>query len=68
MFVAAGFLVGLVVAVRAEHRHRIEQARQRAAIAARADYEHAAIMSGDDRYGTFGQYPPAPLVAGQIRC
>jgi hypothetical protein len=41
MFVAAGFLVGLVIAVRVEHRHRIEQARQRAAIAARADYPGA---------------------------
>jgi hypothetical protein len=34
--------------------------RVHAAIAARADYEHAAIMSGDVWRGTFGQYQPAP--------
>jgi hypothetical protein len=29
------------------------------AIAARADYEHAAIMRGDDMTGMFGQFQPA---------
>jgi hypothetical protein len=31
----------------------------RAAVAARADYEHAAIMRGDTWRGTFGRYEPA---------
>jgi hypothetical protein len=31
-----------------------------AAIAARADYEHAAIIRGDTWSGTFGQFQPAP--------
>jgi hypothetical protein len=31
-----------------------------AAIAARADFEHAAVMRGDVWRGTFGQYQPAP--------
>jgi hypothetical protein len=31
-----------------------------AAIAARADYEHTAMMRGDERLGTFGRYQPAP--------
>jgi hypothetical protein len=34
------------------------------AIAARADYEHSAMMRGDNWRGTFGRYQPAPLVAG----
>jgi hypothetical protein len=32
-----------------------------AAIAARAYYEHAAIMRGDDMTGLFGRYQPATL-------
>lgn len=28
---------------------------------ARADFEHAAIMRGDERLGTYGQHPPAEL-------
>jgi hypothetical protein len=31
-----------------------------AAIAARADFEHAAVMRGDVWRGTFGRYEPAP--------
>jgi hypothetical protein len=30
------------------------------AIAARADYEYAAVMRGDNWRGTFGRYQPAP--------
>ncbi|MGH3956499.1 MAG: hypothetical protein ACRDTI_20935 [Mycobacterium sp.] len=53
--VAAGVIVGgsLIggwgLARRRDHR---------AALAARADYEHAALMAGHPA-GTFGRYPPA---------
>jgi hypothetical protein len=30
------------------------------AIAARADFEHAAVMRGDAWRGMFGRYQPAP--------
>lgn len=33
---------------------------ERAAIAARADWEHAALMRGDMLAGIYGIYPPAP--------
>jgi hypothetical protein len=38
----------------AAERHRL------AAIAARADQQHAWIIAGDDR-GAYGQYPPAAI-------
>ena len=42
-------------------RHALDASRWRhAAIAARADYEHAAVMRGDAWRGTFGQYQPVP--------
>jgi hypothetical protein len=60
VFVAAGIAYGAYLGARAAHRcHRRRQCEY-AAIAARADYEHAAIMRGDDCRGTFGRYQPAP--------
>ncbi len=44
---------------RAVRRHRLRQ-RVHAAIAVRADFEHAAVMRGDEWRGTFGRYEPAP--------
>jgi hypothetical protein len=65
VLVAAGILTVVLIAVflaaRAEARRRDQRRRYRAAIAARADYEHAAIMRGDAWLGTFGRYQPAPL-------
>jgi hypothetical protein len=58
--VAAGLIGAVVLAARAAQRRDLEAARRRAAIAARADYEHAAIMRGDTCLGTFGQFQPAP--------
>jgi hypothetical protein len=50
---------GAFLAARAAVRcHRRRQCAH-AAIAARADYEHAAIMRGDNWRGTFGRYQPA---------
>jgi hypothetical protein len=60
VFVAAGVAFGLFLAARAAvRRHHLRQ-WEHAAIAARADYEHAAIMRGDVWRGTFGRYEPAP--------
>ncbi len=54
--VAAG-LVGLVVLVVRSVRRRREEM---AAIAARADDQHQAVLRGDDQWGVFGQKPLAP--------
>jgi type II secretory pathway pseudopilin PulG len=35
-----------------------EIASQNAAMAARADYEHNALMDGDTETGIYGQFPP----------
>jgi lysylphosphatidylglycerol synthetase-like protein (DUF2156 family) len=35
------------------------EARRRAAMAARADQQHAWVLQGDER-GVYGQYPAAP--------
>jgi hypothetical protein len=60
IFVAAAIAYGVFVAARgAVRRHRRRQ-QVHAAIAARADYEHAAIVRGDAWRGTFGRYEPAP--------
>ena len=41
------------------HRQRVaEREAEHAAIAARADRQHAWVFSGDDR-GVYGAYPPA---------
>lgn len=41
------------------HLAAVEQtARERAAIAARADEQHAQVLAGDER-GVYGDYPPA---------
>ena len=41
------------------HRQRVaEREAEHAAIAARADRQHAVVFSGDDR-GVYGAYPPA---------
>ncbi len=50
-------LVGLVMLlVRSVQRRREEIA----AIAARADDQHQAVLRGDDQWGVFGQKPPTP--------
>ena len=48
VFVAAGIAYGVYLTARAAARSHRRQMRVHAAIAARADYEHAAIMRGDD--------------------
>jgi hypothetical protein len=59
IFVAAGIAFGAFLAARAAgRRHRRRQCAH-AALAARADFEHAAIMRGDVWRGTYGQYLPA---------
>lgn len=52
--------------------HRVEQRRiaelaRIAAIAARADEQHAQIMAGDDR-GIYGAYPPVEPPRGPRGC
>jgi hypothetical protein len=68
MFAAGGFWAGFVwllfqlgVAVLPFVLSKIgeRQNRQRTEAAARADYEHAAIMRGDMHLGIYGKYPPA---------
>jgi hypothetical protein len=60
IFVAAAIAYGAYLTARAAVRRHRRQMRVHAAIAARADYEHAAIIRGDDWLGTFGRYQPAP--------
>jgi di/tricarboxylate transporter len=60
IFVAAGIAYGVYLTARAAvGSHRRRQCVH-ATIAARADYEHAAIMRGNNWRGTFGRYQPAP--------
>jgi hypothetical protein len=54
-FAAAGFGLWCVTTrqdAKLERKHR-----QRAALVARADQQHAWILAGDDR-GLYGEYPP----------
>jgi hypothetical protein len=44
--------------VSAAVQRQLERQRQ-AAIAARADSQHAAVLAGDGRLGVYGDYPPA---------
>jgi len=60
VFVAAGIAYGAYLGARAAVRRHRRRQWVHAAIAARADYEHTAIMRGDTWRGTFGQYQPAP--------
>jgi hypothetical protein len=60
VFLAAGIVAGAVWAGRAAHTRRATRRRQLAGIAARADYDHAAIMRAGAWRGTFGRYQPAP--------
>jgi hypothetical protein len=39
--------------------HAIERRRRDAALCARADRQHAAILAGDEATGVYGEYPPA---------
>ena len=59
-FVAAGVAFGVFLAARAAIRRHRRRQLAHAAIAARANYEHWLLMSGDEWHGTFGQYRPAP--------
>jgi hypothetical protein len=61
MFVAAGIAYCVFLGARAAVRCHRRRQWAHAAIAARADYEHAAIMRGDNWRGTFGRYQPASL-------
>lgn len=62
LFLAMGLVwLGVKVAARSWDRteaRRLETAKHHAALVARADLEHAAIMRGDER-GVYGRYPPA---------
>jgi O-antigen ligase len=60
VFLATAIAYGAYLTARAAVRSHRRQMRVHAAIAVRADYEHAAIMRGDTWRGTFGQYQPAP--------
>jgi membrane protein implicated in regulation of membrane protease activity len=47
--------------IEAEDAQRAQaEARRRAAVAARADQQHAWVMARDDR-GVYGLYPPAAI-------
>jgi hypothetical protein len=77
MFAAGGFWVGFVwllfqigIAVLPlvlskfgdrRERQRAEQARREAETAARAEYEHAAMMRGEIGLGTYGAFQPEDL-------
>lgn len=63
VFLAAGIVAGAVWAGRAAHTRRATRRRQLAGIAARADYDHAAIMRADAWRGTFGSIPACAGVA-----
>jgi hypothetical protein len=60
VFLAGAVCVALFYAGRRLHRAALRPTAVHAAIAARADYEHAAIMPGDVGLGTFGQFQLAP--------
>jgi len=51
---------GVVVAIRRSQRQAQQCRQAQAQVAARADIEHQALMRGDLRTGTFGQFQPAP--------
>jgi hypothetical protein len=56
--VAIGCVAWCVVTRRDVEAERVR--RQHAALAARADEQHAWILAGDDR-GVYGQYPPVAM-------
>jgi hypothetical protein len=60
VFVAVGVAFGVALGARATVRRHRRRQHVHAAIAARADFQHAAVMRGDLWRGTFGQYQPAP--------
>jgi hypothetical protein len=60
VFVAAGIAYGAFLDARTAVRRRRRRQGEDAAIAARADYEHTALMCGDAWRGTSGRYEPAP--------
>jgi Domain of unknown function (DUF4352) len=53
-----GLIVLAMLAMRSWQRRR----REKAEIAARADDQHEALLSGDDQWGVFGVKPPAEQV------
>lgn len=52
--IVAGLVTPVMLVVRSAQRRREEMA----AIAARADDQHQAVLRGDDQWGVFGQKPP----------
>jgi hypothetical protein len=60
VFVAAGAAYVVFLTARAVVRRHRRRQRVHAATAARADFEHAALMGGDEWLGTFGRHQPAP--------
>lgn len=69
MFGAHGFIWGMVwllfqlsvTVFPAVLAWKARRQRRQAAIAARADYEHAALLRGDIRTGVYGQFQPKGL-------
>ena len=60
IFVAAGAAYGVYLTARTAVTHHGRRRQTHATIAARADYEHSALLRGDTWRGTFGRYQPAP--------
>jgi hypothetical protein len=59
VFVAAAIAYGVYLTARAAARCHRRRQWVHSAIAARADYEHWALMAGDEMTGLFGRFPPA---------
>jgi hypothetical protein len=54
----AALIWGAQLAFREIRAEEVAEARRQAAVARRADQQHAWVMAGDDR-GVYGAYPPA---------
>jgi Domain of unknown function (DUF4352)/Protein of unknown function (DUF2510) len=58
--IIAAIVAGLVMLVMLVTRSVQRRREEMAAIAARADDQHQAVLRGDDQWGVFGQQPPTP--------
>ena len=56
----AALIWGAQLAFREIREEEAAEARRQAAVARRADQQHAWVLAGDDR-GVYGAYPPAPV-------
>ena len=54
----AALICGAQLAFREIREEEAAEARRQAAVARRADQQHAWVLSGDER-GVYGAYPPA---------